>query len=771
MLSKFECGCGKKTGEGSSNSKSAPSSESNSKPKPIINGDASRKDKKSIWNWKPLRALSSHIHHKRFNCTFSLQVHLIEGLPSTLGDASLYVYWRWRNEILVTRPAKVVQGTAEFEEKLTFTCSVYGRNNGPNHSAKYEAKHSLLHPSILNDPEHDLGKHQVDLTRLLPLKLEDLEEEKVCGKWTTSFWLSGMAKGAKMNVSFWYMVVGDNNSANRDGQNKPNVSNMRQNDLGWISPDPKSSDADGKINTNYFGSLPSYNNAFSCRTLGEPRNPHGVSLVSKSAESSPLNILNQKFDEEKPKSLEHMTLDPIKPDNCLLSDPVKQKSHECAYNEEKTRSPMLDKPELDRFQESREPMIIDDHQLSDSGKGNSEECEGNEFPVTNQSVELLVDEQVEKSIKASDDASIANTTLTFDAAGIQLSSEDSAKHDSLDDKSDNFRDKVVAHECSYLEEDDLCTKELLMQELESALNRVSDFEAVALESPDVSNHMETKSKHGMSHSHSLDEIAESVTSEFLNMLNKVHSPVGLNSESEPESPRERLLRQFEKEALAEGFTLFDFDKDNEDEVCGYNASVQPFVQIEQWDFSDGPKSSSLLLQGHRSLESQQIRSKQRAQLLEGLETEALMRDWGLNEKAFQHSPPEDSDGFGSSVHLPPKEPFSLPQLAKGLGPFLQTKDGGFLRSMNPSLFRNVKNDGRLIIQVSNPVVVPAEMGSGIMEILQCLASMGIEKLSMQASKLMPLEDITGKTMQQLAWDFKPKRYINSVAIIGIGVKI
>jgi hypothetical protein len=33
-----------------------------------------------------------------------------------------------------------------------------------------------------------------------------------------------------------------------------------------------------------------------------------------------------------------------------------------------------------------------------------------------------------------------------------------------------------------------------------------------------------------------------------------------------------------------------------------------------------------------------------------------------------------------------------------------------------------------------------------------LASIGIEKLSMQANKLMPLEDITGKTMQQVAWE-------------------
>lgn len=49
-------------------------------------------------------------------------------------------------------------------------------------------------------------------------------------------------------------------------------------------------------------------------------------------------------------------------------------------------------------------------------------------------------------------------------------------------------------------------------------------------------------------------------------------------------------------------------------------------------------------------------------------------------------------------------------------------------------------------------MLPAEMGSDIIEILQYLASIGIERLSQQANKLMPLEDITGKTLQQIAHD-------------------
>jgi MoaA/NifB/PqqE/SkfB family radical SAM enzyme len=56
------------------------------------------------------------------------------------------------------------------------------------------------------------------------------------------------------------------------------------------------------------------------------------------------------------------------------------------------------------------------------------------------------------------------------------------------------------------------------------------------------------------------------------------------------------------------------------------------------------------------------------------------------------------------------------------------------------------------MQVSCPVVLPAELGSDIMEILQYLASVGITKLSLLTNKLMPLEDITGKILQQIAED-------------------
>lgn len=142
-----------------------------SKPKPnnkASKEDDLRKDKKSIWNWKALKVLSL-TRNKKFNCSFSLQVHLIEGLPLSFNDSSLIVHWKRHDDHLVTTPAKVIEGAAEFHDMLTYTCSIQGsRSGGPHNSAKYEAKHFLLYASVLGAPELDLGKHRLDLTRLLP---------------------------------------------------------------------------------------------------------------------------------------------------------------------------------------------------------------------------------------------------------------------------------------------------------------------------------------------------------------------------------------------------------------------------------------------------------------------------------------------------------------------------------------------------------------------------------------------------------------------------
>jgi hypothetical protein len=74
--------------------------------------------------------------------------------------------------------------------------------------------------------------------------------------------------------------------------------------------------------------------------------------------------------------------------------------------------------------------------------------------------------------------------------------------------------------------------------------------------------------------------------------------------------------------------------------------------------------------------------------------------------------------------------------------------------MNLVLFKNAKNICSLVMQASS-IVWPTEMGSGIMDVLHGLGSVGIEKLSMQANKRMPFEDVNGKMIHQITREAAP----------------
>ncbi|KAL5055191.1 hypothetical protein RYX36_035873, partial [Vicia faba] len=460
-----------------------------------------------------------------------------------------------RDGVLVTRSTKVIQSVAEYDEKLTYTCSVYGSRSGPHHSAKYEAKHFLLYASLLSAPELDLGKHRVDLTRLLPLTLEELEEEKSSGKWTTSFRLSGKAKGAVMNVSFGYMVVGDNASTTKDGHNAPNVLTSRQSgSLPLTKPDVKKRQYDGSSSVrrvgSFHGALPvdasqgkNLSRLYSSQAVESVKDLHEVLPSSKSALASSIGVLYKKFDEEKESrsvdnkpdpDLSKENIELIKPDACASSD-IEKEMQEVHVDNDGNTSPVLDTPELDGIEISPiEPVKVE-----------------------------------ESFTEASEDASTVDSSLILDTAGLQVSSEDSFIHDSLHEANDGCKDHTVADESAY-EDDDLFTNELL-QELEAAINSVSDLETVALESP---KKLEFRTEYKMRKTDSLDDVTESVANEFLSMLDIDHSSAGSNSGNEPESPRELLLRQFEKESLGGGFSLFDFDMDCDNEAGDdYDAST------------------------------------------------------------------------------------------------------------------------------------------------------------------------------------------------------
>ncbi|CAI8614201.1 unnamed protein product [Vicia faba] len=507
--------------------------------------------------------VNPNIHGRTLLLSLQENWQIATGLPSTFDGSSFSVFWKRRDGVLVTRSAKVIQSVAEYDEKLTYTCSVYGSRSGPHHSAKYEAKHFLLYASLLSAPELDLGKHRVDLTRLLPLTLEELEEEKSSGKWTTSFRLSGKAKGAVMNSG----------------------------SLPLTKPDVKQRQYDGSSSVrragSFHGALPvdasqgkNLSRLYSSQAVESVKDLHEVLPSSKSALASSIGVLYKKFDEEKESrsvdnkpdpDLSKENIELIKPDACASSD-IEKEMQEVHVDNDGNTSPVLDTPELDVFHENLETDKQDGYLLLDSEKENPEDCQDKDFSVVDKGIEISPIEPVkveESFTEASEDASTVDSSLILDTAGLQVSSEDSFIHDSLHEANDGCKDHTVADESAY-EDDDLFTNELL-QELEAAINSVSDLETVALESP---KKLEFRTEYKMRKTDSLDDVTESVANEFLSMLDIDHSSAGSNSGNEPESPRELLLRQFEKESLGGGFSLFDFDMDCDNEAGDdYDAST------------------------------------------------------------------------------------------------------------------------------------------------------------------------------------------------------
>ncbi|CAN6863608.1 unnamed protein product [Brassica oleracea] len=800
-----------------------------------------QKEKKSIWNW-PLRALS-HVRNRRFNCCFSAQIHSIDNLPPTFQDLYLTVHWKRRDESLTTRPAKVLNGRAEFKDKMTHTCSVYGSRSGQHHSAKYEAKHFLLYAALVGSPDVDLGKHRMDLTSLLPLTLEELQDEKSSGKWSTTFQLTGKASGATLSVSFGYTVVGDTRSASNAKQGSSNAALTRA-----ISG--KSSLGSGKsVSKRYDHGVVGKESRPLSKNVVEIKDLHEVVPVAAQSDLvSSVNALYKKFDEEKvdaaaaesqfesdvvikhiepdesnedsnahqveervanmnesdvpledvkkaeedPSTFEKVGTEDLPPEEpCVdrdetdvLSQDIKKAAEDPTTESEKVgtedlspEDPLVHKKETDVSLEepkiagevpitrSEEVVEISRENLPSEERSNVSPKEekgivsGDDEDDMNggRDVKEIIMEDLESALKnvemleataseeEEDQENHGRSTPNKEAASIDVA-DSVAKESLLSEEESNVSPKeeesIVSRDDEDVVNGERDGKETIMKDLESALESVEMLEATASEDEEDHGGSSTPNKEEAA-STSVD-VADSVANEFLDMLGIEHSPFGLTSESEPESPRERLLREFEMETLADS-SLFDF---------GIESDVDPQTEGDENYESDFDLASLVHdIEEEYQIETQaRVSSNPRAKMLEDLETESLMREWGMNETTFQNSPPHNAF---PPADFPVNEAFDLPPLGDGLGPVVQTKNGGFVRSMNPLLFRNSKAGGSLIMQVSSPVVVPAEMGSGIMEILQRLATAGIEKLSMQANKVMPLDDITGKTMEEVVWETSP----------------
>lgn len=678
------------------------------------------KDKKlSIWNWKPLKALT-HSRDHRFNCCFFLHAHSIEGLPSNFNDLVLCVNWKRKKEELRSHPVRVFQGIAEFEETLMHQCTVYGNGNGPQNSLKYDPILFLLNASVIGAPAIDIGKHWVDLTRLLPLTLEELKEEKrTSGKWTTSFKLKGKAKGATLNVTFGFSVFGDD-PFNPSGFVK--VSGIKE--------------GSRLTKIDQLADHVQVSNSSGLHRLRSIRRKSADLYHHSSSQSLDMQFLGDVFSDGKPELAQSISL-------------LCQKLAEGKVENSKEFKSVIEHP---------------DHSDSKSAAstGFSYEDTGNELDNTEFTV---IDRGIEPSVK--DESKVCDSYPILTSSVIETIDIAEVFQDDLSDSDAKLRFNTI-HEplggtvClsarnSSTNNDDGHGEQLIPEDLPMVLQNFLASESAELSSSpnksqsiDQENFLKFKrscSSGKMIRSLSLDDVMDSVANEFLDMLGTEQFPGDASSDGEPESPRERLLREFEEECFGFSNPILGLD-----------------VVAEQMEVSDSSLTGnrrvacaddfdlSLVTQEAEKEQSgitKSLRSRRNTKMLEDLETESLMQQWGLTEKAFQSSPHITSGGFGSPVYLPPEEPYALPPLGEGLGPIIQTKSGGFIQSMNSLVFKGAKNGAKLILQVSKPIVLPVVMGSTVMEILQCWASGGAQKMSVQLKELMPLEDITGKTMQQL----------------------
>ncbi|XP_048564012.1 protein PLASTID MOVEMENT IMPAIRED 1-RELATED 1-like [Triticum urartu] len=664
--------------------------------------------------WKKSLTAISHLGRRRLDCAFTLQVHSVDGLPTALDGSPISVHFRRMSACASTRPVAPALGAVAFEEPLTQRSPVYF-SRGAKNAVKYEPRAFVV---TVAASALELGKHEVDLTRLLPLSIDDLEEggDSGFGKWSTSFRLSGVARGARLNVTFSCVLVGGGGEQHKGGEvaGLRRGSMARQVSVQSPSPVPARS-RDVRVlhevlpNTRPVKALPFVGDAgldatkgetatVECEEDGSPQSKHCTSVEMRKGEGdlvhpegdchgSEFNVVEQGVE-------------------VTLEDPDQFKHVETAN--------------------------VNDQDEGFSGEANEE---GTAKPAL-----LIEDLAKEGTVEVKLEEELNDVALEMDDVG---------------DKQDASVEAALLPTAAF-EKDGELAADAELEVLEGIFNKFSIVEPEEFDSPIVEDKHSRRlscigagdscnSASKMSRSRSMDASSDFVANEFLDMLGIAHSPFGVTSDSDPESPRERLWKQFEKEALESGDCILGLDFEDEVE--------EPSCEDVAEDFN----LSTIIREAELELQNvvPPIDTTFRAKSLEDEETEALMRQFGLNEKSFQSSPPGSRSGFGSPIALPPEQPLELPPLADGLGPFIQTEDGGFLRSMNPVLFKNAKNNCSLVMQASSPIVLPAEMGSGIMEILHGLASVGIEKLSMQANKLMPLEDVNGKMMQQLAWEASP----------------
>ncbi|CAK7345987.1 unnamed protein product [Dovyalis caffra] len=137
-------------------------------------------------------------------------------------------------------------------------------------------------------------------------------------------------------------------------------------------------------------------------------------------------------------------------------------------------------------------------------------------------------------------------------------------------------------------------------------------------------------------------------------------------------------------------------------------------------------------------------TKEFLQMLEEEETDAFK----FNQREV---PPMPLGGGDDSTEAEPS--VYLSDLGKGLGCVVQTRDGGYLAATNPlDTIVSRKDTPKLAMQLTKPLILQSDKSINGFELFQRIASIGFEELCSQILSLMPLDELLGKTAEQIAFE-------------------
>ncbi|XWS56310.1 hypothetical protein CRYUN_Cryun09bG0075000 [Craigia yunnanensis] len=165
-------------------------------------------EKKGIWKWKPIRALS-HIGMQKLSCLLSVEVVTAQGLTASMNGLRLSVCVRkkeTKDGAVNTMPSRVSHGAADFEETLFIRCHVYC-SYGNGKQLKFEPRPFWIYLFAVDAEELDFGRKSVDLSLLIQESVEKSYEGTRVRQWDMSFNLSGKAKGGELIVKLGFQIM------------------------------------------------------------------------------------------------------------------------------------------------------------------------------------------------------------------------------------------------------------------------------------------------------------------------------------------------------------------------------------------------------------------------------------------------------------------------------------------------------------------------------------------------------------------------------------